>query len=114
MLKKKYRLPAGAILTRPTFYNSQSIKLKVAGNNEAVSRFGFIVSKKIDKRSVARNRAKRVVRSCVEELLSKIDDKYDMLFIVQKNAVARKRHEICNEIEALLKQNNLIKKDLHK
>ena len=81
----------------------------IAKNNLPYSRFGFVISKKIDNRSTVRNRTKRVFRSCIEELLQKIVDGYDMLFILYKNAVGQKRNKLFNEIEELFKSGRLYK-----
>lgn len=70
-------------------------------NNLPLNRFGFIISKKIDKRAVVRNMTKRRVRSCIEEMRRKINSGYDMLFVIRKNAVDQKRSSLYDEIERL-------------
>lgn len=49
------------------------------------------------------------MRSCIEEMLPKIENGYDMLFILQKNAVGQTREAFYNEIEKLFKEKHLIK-----
>jgi ribonuclease P protein component len=110
MLKRKYRLPVKAKLTHSSVVKSQTFLLKFSQNSLSRSRFGFILGKKIDKRSVIRNRTKRVIRSCIEEILEKIKEGYDMLFILQKNALNKKRYEFASEIEKLLSEKQLINK----
>jgi ribonuclease P protein component len=110
MLKSKYRLPVKSKATHSSVVKSQTFLLKLSQNNLSLSRFGFIISKKIDKRAVIRNRTKRVIRSCIEEMLKKIKQGYDMLFILQKSAVGKKRYEFYNEIEKLLSEKQLINK----
>jgi ribonuclease P protein component len=109
MLKRKYRLPVRAKVTRPSSHKSLTFLLKIYKNNLSFSRFGFVISKKIDKRAVVRNRTKRVMRSCIEEMLPKIENGYDMLFILQKSAVGQKREAFYNEAEKLFKELKLIK-----
>lgn len=70
-------------------------------NNLNLSRFGFIISKKVARRAVLRNRTKRLYRSVIEELLQKIVAGYDMLFIINKNALFKKRQLLQTEIETL-------------
>lgn len=108
MLKRKYRLPVRAKLTRPSSHKSQTFLLRIYKNNLPFSRFGFVISKKIDKRAVVRNRTKRVIRSCIEDLQQKIIEGYDMLFILQKNSVGQKHSEFCNEIEKLFRELKLM------
>lgn len=58
--------------------------LKKTANNFKVSRFGFVVSKKIDTRAVVRNRTRRVLRSVIEDMLEDIQPSFDLLFILKK------------------------------
>lgn len=110
MLKRKYRLPARVKLTHSSSYKSQTFRVMITKNKLTFSRFGFVISKKIDKRSVVRNRTKRTIRSAIEEMRQIIIVGYDMLFILQKNAVDQKREAFRNEIENLLIEKQLIKK----
>lgn len=80
----------------------------ITKNNLPLSRFGFSISKKIDKRSVVRNRTRRLIRSCIEEMLPKINSGYDMLFVIRKNAVDRERINLYHEIESLFKNLKLV------
>ncbi len=104
MLKRKNRLPKiffkhDRVVSSP-FYN-----LKIRRNGELVSRFGFVVSKKIDKRATVRNRIKRKIRSCMEENLDKIVDGYDFLFILKKDI----RENVCSNLFSQLGKENLLK-----
>lgn len=109
MLTRKHRLPVRAKATRPSSHKSRTFRLMLHRSNLPLSRFGFVIGKKIDKRAVVRNRTKRVMRSCIEEMLPKIENGYDMLFILQKNAVGQKREAFYSEIENLFKELKLIK-----
>ena len=100
MLERSFRLPS-----RTRFHNFQLIKtpyfvLKVAKNDLPVSRFGFIVSKKVSKLAVDRNRSRRVLRSGIEEILDSILPGLDFLFMQTKNL----REESTTEVKQLLKQ----------
>lgn len=108
MLKKEYRLPAKARLNDSSSLNSSSYRLMITKNNLPVSRFGFIINKRIDKRSTVRNRIKRLIRSCIEEMLPKIKTGYDMLFIIRKNVIDRKRITLYDEIENLFNNHKLL------
>lgn len=108
MLKKELRLPAGLRLTRFAAYRSQSFKLLASENGLTHCRCGFIISKKIDKRAVVRNRSKRLLRSCVEEIMGKLNGKYDMLFIIQKNLTDKTHDDIMSEVVSVLQKARLI------
>ncbi len=99
MLERSFRLPS-----RTRFHNFQLIRtpyfvLKVAKNDLPTSRFGFIISKKVSKLAVDRNRSRRVLRSGVEDMLEAIIPGMDFLFMQTKNL----RNESTLEVKELLK-----------
>ncbi len=112
MLSKKYRLLEGTRLnesiTTPFFV------IKTAKNEKAYSRFGFTVSKKIDKRAVVRNRIKRQVRSCVEQNLEKIKPGRDILFIIKKGAVGKETGTLCQTVLKEFEKNKFLNNALKK
>lgn len=108
MLKKLNRLPAKQRLLHSTFYKTPDFGLRVASNNLDVSRFGFIVKKSVDKRATVRNRARRVLRSCIEEMLAGIKDGRDMLFSLEKGIIAKDRQAVCENLQKLLEEKGLL------
>lgn len=80
MLSREYRLPATTKLSHAQYARTPYFAVKYAQNNLQVSRFAFVVKKTVDKRAVVRNRIRRVLRSCIEELIREIVPGYDMLF----------------------------------
>lgn len=109
MLKKKYRLLKETKFGKKDFYTSPFFVLKIAKNEESFNRFGFVVSKKIDKRATVRNAVKRKIRNCIETSLDKIKPGHDMLFVLKKQILGKTTKEI-NELtlEELKKQKLLI------
>lgn len=103
MLKKKNRLPSIGFKAEKTF-QTQELILKISENQNAESRFGFVVSKKIDKRASTRNKIKRILRSCIEEKLEKIKPGFDFLIITKKIVGP----DTCREIENLLRKENYL------
>lgn len=84
MLKKAFRLPKDASFPNAkTIYTEYSL-IKYKKNDLTHDRFGFVVSKRISKSAVVRNRIKRRIRSFIEERLDKISPGYDMLLIIKK------------------------------
>jgi ribonuclease P protein component len=94
MLKKKYRLLKETKFAKKDLYTSPFFVLKVAKNEKSFSRFGFIVSKKIDKRATVRNGVKRKIRVCIETNFDKIKPGYDMLFILKKQLLSKTTKDI--------------------
>lgn len=74
----------------------------------AVNRFGIIVSKKIDKRAVARNKIKRFFRAKLLDLGKKMSAGHDMLFVIRKGIVGKSREENNLAIENVLKRAGVI------
>ncbi len=108
MLKKKYRLSSVSIGSAKGF-SCGSFRLKIAKNNLEVSRFAFVVSKKIDKRASARNKLKRKVRSIIEEMFDNISSGYDFVFYPKQKAILSTRDQIQEELKKLFSQNQLLK-----
>jgi ribonuclease P protein component len=88
MLKKVYRLTALS-LKNPKTLQSDSFVLKTSPNDLSLSRFAFVVSKKVDKRAVARNSLKRKLRGCIEEIFDKIRTGQDFVFYLKQSGADR-------------------------
>ena len=108
MLSREYRLPATTKLIQARFVRTPLYGMKYAQNELAVSRFAFVVRKTVDKRAVARNRIRRVFRSCIEEMLEQIVPGYDMLFFLEKGIINKQQPELCEELQQFLQQKHLI------
>lgn len=66
------------------------------------SRFGFVVSTKIDKRATVRNRIKRLLREVVRANLTKIPDGFDLVFVVRPKIVGKNYEEVRFEVDKIL------------
>src|SRR4030042_6194105 len=62
-------------------------------------KFAFVISKKIDKRAVVRNKIKRQISKGLEAVLEKVSKGYTFVFIVKKEILTKKQEEITKEIE---------------
>lgn len=108
MLQQQYRLPGSTRLISPVSFSTQTFFLKAAKNGLTHSRFGFVVRKTVDKRATARNRIRRLFRSCIEELLPEVKQGYDMLFLLKGRILEMKREELYNELYVFLKEKNFL------
>lgn len=108
MLKKEHRLKAGERILNARVLSTKLFTLKFTTNKTELSRFGFLVSKKIDKRAVVRNRLRRKTRKCIEDNLTNIKPGFDFLFILKKEAL-EKTEEICNIVNTIFKKENLFR-----
>lgn len=108
MFERKYRLLAKTSFGRAKGLDSPTFRLKILENNLLYNRLGFIVSKKVDKRAVVRNRTKRRFRSCLENMSAKIKTGNDMIFLIKKEAVSKKTSEQCSLIKTMLKKEGFL------
>ena len=79
-------------------------------NNEAMNtRFGFVVSNKIDKRASRRNGLKRRLRAVIQELLPNVKPGFDIVIQVKTNFEYPYQYsEIKKQMEEGLRKINLI------
>lgn len=108
MFKKEFRLPAHARLIQPITVRSSSFLLKFTTNNEDVSRYGFVIGKKKEKRAVARNRIRRRFRACIEQISPEIKPGYDMLFFLERGIIEKKHQDLHQEITVALMVNDIL------
>ena len=104
MLKRKFRIPKGIRFNNSSLLSSPLFILKIKKNGLLFNRFAIIVSKKIDKRAVVRNRIRRIISSCLEELYNELKQGKDMIFIVKKEAVDKSREIFFKEIKLTLEK----------
>jgi len=82
--------------------------LKVIKNNLDISRFAFVISKKISKKATIRNRIKRRLDNVIRADLPKIKKGWDGIIIVLPGAEIKDFKEIEEDINQLLEKARLI------
>jgi|GEM_PF-153143 ribonuclease P protein component len=87
MLKPDNRLRAKAdfarLFAKGRPVHARGLTLKFAPNRHPESRVGFVVSTKVSKRAVVRNRVRRRLREIVRARMPGVRGGYDMAFIVK-------------------------------
>ncbi len=113
MLSKKHRFH-GSVSLRFVFKKGSAarqpdIALKYIVNKKSKSfRVAVIVSKKVHKSAVKRNRIRRRIYSAVSEFESYFNEPYDLVFFVYKDQILSLPHpELKRQISKLLKQANI-------
>jgi len=114
MLAKKYRLPLktefGRIKKQGRLYHSQSFSLLLA-KQSGDSRFAFVVSKKIDKRAVKRNRVRRLLTESVRSLLPRLKSGMDVIFLAKKEITGRDFSQLSKEVNSMFTKLQLLKNE---
>lgn len=105
MLAKKFRLPIQNWLKerkKITIRKSDFFIIKASDNNLAFSRFGAVISKKVSKSAVKRNKIKRIIFDYIR--LAKLHEaaNKDVLIIVSPKTAELKKEEIGKELTKLL------------
>lgn len=114
MLAKQYRLTKNKDFARiakkgQSIFSSE-LGIKWIKNNLADSRFGIVVSLKIDKKAVIRNRIKRMFRAILKENLSRFKRGFDFLILVQPKLKGMNYYQIEDKLLSLLKKRDLLEK----
>src|ERR1700719_2793882 len=84
MFAKQYRLPAVVQLDHPLTTSTLFCLIKISKNKLENNRYGFVISKAVNKRATVRNRTKRRIRACIEQLHPKLKQGHDVLMIIKK------------------------------
>lgn len=108
MLKKNYRLVKEKdfkqVFKRGKYLNSSYLSLKIGKNKLPLSQFGFVVSTKISKKAVVRNKIKRQLKKIIQLNLKKIDQGLNMVIITHPSIRGVKYQAIETTLIDLLKK----------
>ncbi len=112
MLPKKNRLRKKKdfekVLKRGRGFKEDFLILKVKKNRLKELRFGFIVSQKVSKKAVVRNKIKRRFREAARERIKRINKKVDIILIALPGAEAKDFQETKTTIEKLFKKAGIL------
>lgn len=113
MLSRQYRLQKDKdfelVFKEGKIFSSKFLFLKLRKNNLKDSRFGFILSKKISKKSTVRNKIKRKLREIIRKDLDKIRAGFDVVIVVKPEIISKNYRDMSIEIEKLLGKAGLYK-----
>ena len=109
MFKRKNRLTSGIRFSNSYSFSCPEFIFKSKNNGLNLNRYGVVISKKIDKRAVVRNRIKRIFRNTLFNLNENMILGHDILFIVKIGSQNKTKEEIQSSIENALGKAGLIK-----
>ncbi|MCP6718378.1 MAG: ribonuclease P protein component [Patescibacteria group bacterium] len=84
------------------------LALKFDKNNLKNSRFGFVVSAKVSKKAVIRNKIKRRLRESVRLRLDNIKKGFDIVFVTFEKIKEKDFEQINSLVEKILKKSKLL------
>ena len=112
MLSKKNRITKKKdferIFKKGTSFREQFLVLKVTLSPLQASRFTFVVSRKVSKNAVVRNKIRRQLRELMRPQINEIKKRVDGVFIVLPGLENKNFQEIKNILNNLLKKTKLI------
>ena len=107
MLKRENRITKRKnfeeVKKKGRIFHSPLFGLLVLTTEDKVKEFGLIISKKVSKKAVARNKVKRLLAEAIRRNLDKINEGYRMIFLVKPSILGKKAEEIEGEVIKLLK-----------
>jgi len=114
MLPKNLRLKGAEVSrvlsNRTDGYQCRSFRLKVRKRkDEEKSCFAIIVSGRVAKKAVVRNKIKRIFSKALESLVKEIKKGFDLVFILRRSVLDKPGDEIKMEIKTLLQKTNFLK-----
>ena len=104
MFAKKFRLPSSSSTSSFQVVHTPFFVLKYSSNNLENNRYGFISSKKIDKRAVYRNKVKRQIRGMLENLHTSLAQGYDLLFLLKPSLKEVSQDQLQDVLQSTLKR----------
>ena len=113
MLSAKYRLNQEKDFKKINAFGrsffSPGLRLKYLANQRDFSRFAVVVSLKVSKKAIQRNRLKRQLREIIRLNQEKIKPGYDIAVIVGSSARGRKYQQLQQDLSDLLVKARLLK-----
>ena len=109
MLKKENRLSNLKAKVKSQNFETSLFKIKVFSKGNGITRFAFVVSKKVDNRAVVRNKTKRVLRKALKNILENIKNGQSVI-IVAKNKIEFSQEQAAQQLlEQAFKKAGLLK-----
>lgn len=114
VLPKKYRLTKKKdfekVFKCGYFFSEKFLSVKVAKNGLSLSRFGFIVSLKVSKKAVTRNKIKRQLREVIKLHLKDAKMGFDIVVMAKPEITGKKYQEIEQALLGTLGKTGLFEK----
>ena len=107
-LKKKFSFARVELQGVTTQFPSFGIGV-IDRQDDEPSLFGFVISTKISKKAVTRNKIKRILSDAVRLNYEKIKKGHDVVFLVKPSAISKDSKVLSSEVVMALQKINLFK-----
>lgn len=113
MIPKDNRLRTKAdfdyVFKKGKIYHSKGISAKVAKNKLGITRLGFIISTKVHKKAVKRNKVRRRLRTIFGRHLQDLKSGLDVVILTRKDVLEMSFDDLKESAEHLIKKAELKK-----
>lgn len=89
-------------------YDAASFGLMIAFGSGGGARASFVVSKKVDKRSVGRHEIKRKLSDAVSPFLPRLGKNVELVFLAKQKTAGASREDLQKEVELVLTRAHII------
>lgn len=114
MLPKKYKIRKKndfkVVFDGGVYKEFNFIRVKFINNNLNISRFGFIISSKISKKAVERNKIRRQLEEVISLNYNSIKQGLDVVVMVKPEITNKQNKEIRDTLLKILEKSQIIKK----
>jgi ribonuclease P protein component len=114
MLASKYKLKRSKVFdeakSRGKLHQQKLFGISVLERkDDQPSKFGFVISKKVSKQAVQRNRINRAVQETIRFEMTHIKEGFDVIFLLKQEAARSTTDEIMRAVRVAIKEVGLIK-----
>lgn len=109
MLKKSQRIANVGNIRGTRTISSPFLIVKYLQKEEGLTKFAFVISKKVDKRAVIRNKIKRGLAKAVQEVLDKIKTDYNVIIIAKPSILEKDNKQQAEILKEIFTKANLFK-----
>jgi len=112
MLSREYKLKKDndfkKVFEKGKSYRDDFIKIRFLKNGLEITRFGIVVSSKISKKAVARNRIKRRLEEIIHSRLDQVKSGFDIVILFEPKVVDKNYKQIEEAFVNLVEKAKLI------
>lgn len=91
-------------------FGNRNFTLYYLNNRKDTNRLGVVVSKKVSKKAVDRNKLRRQVKSYLQQIEDKLKQGYDLIIVVKPSCLNESYQVLTRSLDHLFYKKDLFKK----